>query len=227
MKKTLFILLLFFSMINTINCVDLNEKPDSCMYKNKLSGKMFELYVYENGEVFATNEYYPIFERLDKQECPQTLYFDSKTAEGKKNLSLTKDDEIYKYEAELQFVHSDSIAISQSPRRKLNCGNITGIPIKFPELTSYAVKLIQVAVPIILVILGSIDLFKGITAGKEDEMKKGQQMFIKRLITAALIFFVVVIVKILASLVANSITTANIVDCIDCFVNYDCSIYKE
>ena len=104
---------------------------------------------------------------------------------------------------------------------KVSCGNVTGIPKKIPELTSYAVTIIQIAIPIILVIMGSIDLFKGITAGKEDEMKKGQQMFIKRLIVGASIFFIVVIVKLLISIVADS-SASDIVSCIDCFVDNDC-----
>ena len=51
---------------------------------------------------------------------------------------------------------------------KYSCGNITGIPKKIPELTSFAVTLIQIAIPIVLILLGSIDLFKGITANKDD-----------------------------------------------------------
>lgn len=104
---------------------------------------------------------------------------------------------------------------------KKNEGGITGIPRKIPELTSYAVTLIQIAIPIILVIMGSLDLFKGITAGKEDDMKKGQKMFIKRLAVAAIIFFVVIIVKFFISIVADT-NVSNMVDCIDCFISNDC-----
>lgn len=104
---------------------------------------------------------------------------------------------------------------------KTSCGNITEIPRKIPELTSFAVTLIQIAIPIVLILLGSIDLFKGITANKEDEIKKGQQMFIKRLIYAAIIFFVVIIVKFVISIVADATTTENLVDCIDCFIDYE------
>ena len=104
---------------------------------------------------------------------------------------------------------------------KVSCGNIPGIAAKIPELTSMAVTIIQVAVPVILVILGSIDLFKGITAGKEDEMKKGQQMFIKRLIAAALIFFVFIAVKLVISFVADK-STSDIMDCAECFINNEC-----
>ena len=101
---------------------------------------------------------------------------------------------------------------------KVSCGNVTDIPRKIPELTSLAITMIQIAVPVILVVMGSMDLFKGVTAQKEDEIKKGQQMFIKRLIVAAVIFFVVVIAKFAISIVAES-SSANIIECIDCFTN--------
>ena len=100
-------------------------------------------------------------------------------------------------------------------------GRLTQIPKKVPELTSTAVTIIQIAIPIILVILGSLDLFKGITAGKEDEMKKGQQLFVKRLITGAMIFFIVVIVKFFISIVADT-NESNMADCIECFISNDC-----
>lgn len=104
---------------------------------------------------------------------------------------------------------------------KVSCGNITDIPEKIPELTSWIMTMIQVAVPIILVVVGSLDLFKGITAQKEDEIKKGQQTFIKRLIVAVLIFFVFVIVKFIVSVVANG-SDANIIECMDCFLSNLC-----
>jgi len=69
--------------------------------------------------------------------------------------------------------------------------------------------------------MGSIDFFKGITANKEDEIKKGQQTFIKRLIVGVMIFFIVAFAKLIISAVADS-STSNIVDCIDCFIDNDC-----
>ena len=101
---------------------------------------------------------------------------------------------------------------------KVSCGNVTDIPRKIPELTSMVITMIQIAVPVILVVMGSMDLFKGVTAQKEDEIKKGQQLFIKRLIVAGIIFFVVVIAKLVISIVAES-SSSNIIDCIDCFTD--------
>ena len=100
----------------------------------------------------------------------------------------------------------------------VSCGNVTDIPRKIPELTSYAITILQVAVPVILVIMGCMDLLKSVTAQKEDEIKKGQKIFVKRLIVAAIIFFIVVIVKFLISIVADA-SSANIIECMDCFLS--------
>ena len=65
------------------------------------------------------------------------------------------------------------------------CGNI-GIDFSgtFPYLVSTAITIIKIAVPILLIIFGMLDLGKAVIASKEDEIKKGQQTFIKRAITA-------------------------------------------
>ena len=92
------------------------------------------------------------------------------------------------------------------------------IDTKFTTITSAIILIIQVAVPIILVILGMMDLMKGVMAQKEDEIKKGQQMFVKRLIAAALVFFVVAIVKLVITFVADD-KDGNIINCANCFIN--------
>lgn len=108
-----------------------------------------------------------------------------------------------------------------SVAKKVSCGNVTEIPRKIPELTSLGISIVQISVPVILVLMGSMDLFKGITAQKEDEIKKGQQLFIKRLIIGASIFFVIVIAKLLISVIADA-SSANIIECVDCFLSNKC-----
>lgn len=105
----------------------------------------------------------------------------------------------------------------------VSCGDglLTSIPNAVPKVVSIAYTIIQIAIPVILVVMGTLDLFKGITAQKEDEMKKGQQMFVKRLIAAALIFFVFVIVKVIISFVADGSSVA-IMECAECFINNNC-----
>jgi len=96
--------------------------------------------------------------------------------------------------------------------------NLPGVVIdaKIPNTVHTIIVVIKIAVPVLLVIFGMLDLFKGITAQKEDEIKKGQNLFIKRLISAAIIFFVISIVQLLVSFVAGD---EGIMTCANCFIN--------
>ena len=96
--------------------------------------------------------------------------------------------------------------------------NLPGVVIdaKIPNTVHTIIVVIKIAVPVLLVIFGMLDLFKGLTAQKEDEIKKGQQLFIKRLISAAIIFFVISIVQLLVSFVAGD---EGIMTCANCFIN--------
>ncbi|MGM9849682.1 MAG: hypothetical protein ACI31V_02150 [Bacilli bacterium] len=61
--------------------------------------------------------------------------------------------------------------------------------------------LIKIAVPIVLVLFGMLDLGKGVLASKEDEIKKGQSAFIKRLLAGVVVFFMISIVQLVISLI--------------------------
>ena len=69
--------------------------------------------------------------------------------------------------------------------------------------------------PIILVVMGVVDFLKAISSQKEDDIKKAQGTFIKRLIMGALVYFVIVIVKFLISIIGND---DSIWGCVECFV---------
>lgn len=102
------------------------------------------------------------------------------------------------------------------------CGNLGfDIPGQFPYLVHLIVLAIKIVVPILLIIFGMLDLGKAVVASKEDEIKKGQQTFIKRLIAAVIVFFVVQIVQVVITFVAsgNSDDKSNITQCFACFVN--------
>ena len=101
----------------------------------------------------------------------------------------------------------------------LSCGNgmMTDIPAFFPKIVSVVYIVIQIAVPVVLVITGTLDLFKGISAQKEDEIKKGQQTFIKRAIAAVIVFFVIQIVQIIVRFVSGS--DQSVSGCFNCFIN--------
>lgn len=109
----------------------------------------------------------------------------------------------------------------------VSCGDglLKNIPSLIPRVISIVYTLVQVVVPVVLVIFGMLDLVKGITAGKEDEIKKGQQLFIKRIIVAAIVFFVFVFVKLLISFVADS-NGSKIINCAECFIKNDCTVQR-
>lgn len=117
-----------------------------------------------------------------------------------------------------------SSAVSVNNYGKVSCGNIGTINKKIPELTSWFITIVEVAVPIILIIMGIIDFVKSLSSQKEDEIKRGQQVFIKRIITSVMIFFVIVIVKLLINFLSGSSSeSGNMIDCIECFINNNCN----
>lgn len=65
-------------------------------------------------------------------------------------------------------------------------------------------NIICVAVPIIMILMGTIDLFKAVTAGKDDDIKKKQKALITRIIAGVLVFLVPTIVSVLMNLIGVS-----------------------
>lgn len=72
------------------------------------------------------------------------------------------------------------------------------------ELIGSIVKIVQIAIPVIIILLGTIDLGKAVMAGKDDEIKGAQKMFIRRLIYGLAVFFVVFIVRAVFNVIAES-----------------------
>ncbi len=82
----------------------------------------------------------------------------------------------------------------------------------------------KIVVPLIIIVLGSIDLAKAVVAQKEDEIKNATQMFVKRLIFGVIIFFVPSIVSIIFNLLPTD-TTGGVTEtsCSECFLHpYSC-----
>ena len=74
------------------------------------------------------------------------------------------------------------------------------------DLTNFVhtiVLLIKIAVPILLIIFGMLDFAKGVIGSNDDEIKKGQKIFIKRVISAAIVFFIISITQLVINLAAG------------------------
>ena len=98
------------------------------------------------------------------------------------------------------------------------CGGLSNFSFDgtIPYITSTIILIVQIVVPLLLVVFGMLDLGKAVVASKEDEIKKGQQTFIKRIIAGAIVFFVILIVQTLVRFLSNGSTP--IMDCFNCFV---------
>ena len=96
-----------------------------------------------------------------------------------------------------------------------------------PNFVSTIVTIIKIVIPIILIVLGLLDLGKATIAQKDDEIKKAQMTFIKRIVAAILVFFVVAIVQLIFGLLNKAAgdngNGTSITSCIDCFINGNCT----
>lgn len=71
------------------------------------------------------------------------------------------------------------------------------------NLIGTIINVIWIGIPIILIILGSIDLGKAVVSSKEDEVKKAKKSFINRLLYAVAVFCVVWLVTFIFDQVAK------------------------
>ena len=94
----------------------------------------------------------------------------------------------------------------------IDCGG-TSFPEEITILSRTVVIFLQVVTPIGLIILGSLDIMKAVTANNESEIKKKQQKFIKRLVAAGILFFVISMVKFVIDIVATNSEGKNISKC--------------
>lgn len=65
-------------------------------------------------------------------------------------------------------------------------------------------NILKFAIPFVLLLFGAIDLGKAVIASKEDEMKKAQGTFIKRIVYAVIIFLLFSIVNFVISILPEA-----------------------
>ncbi len=99
----------------------------------------------------------------------------------------------------------------------VSCGNGTlkDIPAQLPQFVRNIILIMQLLVPVILIGLGMYDFIRAVISSDDKLMKESQNRFIKRIMGAVLIFFTVVIVKFVFSLIPGE----SVLGCIPCFVS--------
>ena len=98
------------------------------------------------------------------------------------------------------------------------------LPDQTIQLIANIYTIIKFLVPILIIIMGSIDFLKAVMAQQDDQMKKAQSAFLQKVIAGALVFFVAVIVgwiiKLIADLDTSGETTAgNTFTCLNLILN--------
>lgn len=77
---------------------------------------------------------------------------------------------------------------------------------------------IQIGIPILLILMGTIDLGKAVLSSDDKAIKESTSRLVKRIIAAVAVFFVVTIVKLIMGIVSDSnVDGANAKSWIDCW----------
>ena len=152
------------------------------------------------------------------KEDDEKCYWDSKTS------SCKKSNGNYRYDDEKEDDENSNVPGFLQPDNEVSCGNLKKIPDYIPFITSLTITILTIISMGMLVIMGTIDLFKGVNSGNPDEMKKCQKAFFNRLGSAVLLFFIVALTKLLVGLVNSTAAGGSgIVECISCFINNKCA----
>lgn len=154
------------------------------------------------------------FENYKTKHCIDYNELDSKQA-AEKGCNNGTERYACVWNEEYQFCNIDTLVF-------VECGGATDIPVQVPQLISFAVNLLKILTPIILIVVGMITLIKAIVASREDEIKKAQSSLVKKLIASALVFFVVTIVQFVILKIADGGDADGIDSCMNCFLNNNC-----
>ena len=71
------------------------------------------------------------------------------------------------------------------------------------QIVGWVLWVFKIAIPIIIIIFGMIDLGKAVVASKDDEIKKSVKSLVMRAIAGVIIFFIPTIIGAIFSLVAE------------------------
>ena len=82
-------------------------------------------------------------------------------------------------------------------------------------LVNTILNLIKYAIPIVLIVLGTLDIAKVVTAGegKDDDVKKATKKFTTRVIYALVVFLIPTIISLLFQLITLPGSDVSIIEC--------------
>ena len=72
------------------------------------------------------------------------------------------------------------------------------------RLVSTSILIVRILVPLLIIIMGTLDIYKTVTSGKEDDLKKQMIIFGKRIIIGLMVFFLPSFVNLVVNALDNS-----------------------
>lgn len=107
------------------------------------------------------------------------------------------------------------------------CGDLTRIPKGVPKFTNLLYKLVKVIVPIILVVMGTSDFLRAVSANDEKSMDETPKRFARRIGAAVLIYFVMTMVQLVIKVIDTD-NKSSVLSCAKCFVSSEnkCETYN-
>ena len=113
---------------------------------------------------------------------------------------------------------------SVSAMEVVDCGGLGSVPYIILRFIGRIVNIIKVIVPVILIIMGMVDMAKATTASDEKQMQISRKMFMKRIIYAVMVLFVVSIVQLVFTILEKNIFTneKKLLSCASCAIGNDC-----
>lgn len=101
-----------------------------------------------------------------------------------------------------------AIKTTMPGKSDLGCDGIFGDPSK-PDSVANLIKevlwVFRIVAPILVIVLGSLDLFLAMSSSSEDKMKKAQSNFVKRVIMGVCLFFVPSIINFILDIASESL----------------------
>lgn len=139
-----------------------------------------------------------VIKKPDMKSVSTSVYFDNSkniakyNRKDQKGINLVTGEEL-----------TDNVELNFQKIEILDCETLFGGSTELVDLLKFILNLIKVLVPLLLVGLGTLDFAKAILAGSEDNMKKAQSKFIKRVIIAVAIFLVPSILKLILGIASS------------------------
>ena len=106
----------------------------------------------------------------------------------------------------------------------VKCGGFNNVPYKIISFIGKIINIIKIIVPVVLIIMGIVDMSKAVVSSDDQKIKESTRIFIKRVIYAILVFFVIAIVQFIFKVLEQSVsdTENNLLNCVACVIGNDC-----